>query len=129
MTTHRQQRVAELLQEELGILISSELTDPRLADALLNVTHVEVSQDLHNARVYVEHSTDPQNSHKILEALQHSETFLRKALVENLNMRVVPYLSFQIDDTVTRARRVDELLDAITHQVPPAENNEPDDTD
>jgi ribosome-binding factor A len=113
MTSRRQQRVAELLHEELGLLISTELTDPRLADALVTVTRVDVSQDLHNARVYVEHALGPRESPQILAALAHSQTFLRKALVENLNLRMVPDLTFHVDETGARARRVDELLDSI----------------
>ncbi len=52
MTSHRQERISELLHEELGILISAELTDPRLEDAMVSVTSVVVSPDLRSARVF-----------------------------------------------------------------------------
>jgi ribosome-binding factor A len=113
MTTRRQERVAELLQEELSILISTELTDPRLADAMVTVTHVDVSQDLRNARVYVEHALGPAASKHVLDALYHSETFLRKSVVATLNMRFVPHFTFTVDETTVRGQRVDQLLDAI----------------
>ena len=41
--------------EELGLLIASELTDPRLDDAMVTVTDVQVSPDLGNARVFIQH--------------------------------------------------------------------------
>ncbi len=50
MTSRRQERIAEVLTEELGLLIASELTDPRLDDAMVTVTDVQVSPDLGNAR-------------------------------------------------------------------------------
>lgn len=130
MPSHRQQRVSELLQQELSILIT-ELTDPRLAAALLIVTRVDVSPDLHNARVYVEHALAAKDSPGVLAALMHAETFLRKALVENLDLRVVPHLTFTVDETTTRARRVDEILEQIAQQspTPDTEKHEPDDTE
>lgn len=113
MTTHRQERIAEVLLEELALLIASELTDPRLDDALVTVTDVQVSPDLGNARVYIQHALPDSATRHVLSALQHSTTFLRRALVENLHLRVVPELHFVVDDTEKRAAHVDEILDQI----------------
>ncbi len=113
MTSRRQERVAEVLLEELGLLISSELTDPRLEDAMVTVTDVQVSPDLGNARVYVQHVLPDAQSRVVLSALQHSASFLRRALVENLHLRVVPELHFTIDTTEKRAQHIDEILDQI----------------
>ncbi len=118
MISHRQQRISELLHQELSLLISAELTDPRLADALVTVTHVTVSPDLHNARVFVDHALSADANHQVLAALRHAEGFLRRALAENLNLRVVPELSFAIDEVERRARRVDHLLDALAGSSP-----------
>jgi ribosome-binding factor A len=116
MPTRRQERVSEMMREELGLLIGAELTDPRLADAMVNVTDVEVSQDLRNARVYVEHRLDPARSSEVMEALRHAETYLRHALVENLDLRFVPMLSFHIDNSNQRGRRIDALLDLLAEE-------------
>ena len=113
MTTHRQARIAEVLLEELGLLIASELTDPRLDDAMVSVTDVQVSPDLGNARVYIQHALPDAQTRHVLSALQHSTTFLRRSLVENLHLRVVPELHFVVDDTAKRAAHVDEILDRI----------------
>src|SRR5512139_2927356 len=113
MTSRRQERVAEVLLEELGLLISSELTDPRLDDAMVTVTDVQVSPDLGNARVYIQHALPAARSRDVLSALQHSTTFLRRALVESLHLRVVPELHFVVDETEKRAHRIDEILDQI----------------
>ncbi len=120
MTSRRQERISELLHEELGLLISAELTDSRLDDALVTVTHVVVSPDLHNARVFVQHALPSESSRQVLAALRHAEGFLRRALAENLNLRVVPELSFAIDDTERRAAQVDTILDTLASQATPA---------
>ncbi len=113
MPSRRQERISELLGEELGLLISAELLDPGLEDALLSVTDVDVSADLRSARVYVQHSAPPEQSRNILRALGHAETYLRRALLENLNLRYVPHLTFHIDNAEQRGRRVDEILDSL----------------
>ncbi len=116
MPTRRQERVSEVMREELSILIGAELTDPRLADAMVSVTDVEVSQDLRNARVYVEHVLDSGQSGEVLKALRRAESYLRQALVENLELRFVPMLTFHIDDANQRGRRIDALLDTIAEE-------------
>jgi ribosome-binding factor A len=90
MVSRRQERIAEMLMEELSILISSELSDPRLDDALVSVTDVQLSPDLQNARVYMQHQAEPRATRGIFEALRHSHSFLRRQLAENLNLRMMP---------------------------------------
>ena len=117
-SSRRQQRVSELLHEELSILVSSALTDPRLADAMINVTDVVVSSDLRNARVYIEHVLPASASRQVLELLNRAQSFLRQALVENLNLRYVPELTFQVDRSGARSQRVDEILDNLATSAP-----------
>ncbi len=115
MVSHRQQRISEMLREELSLLISTELSDPRLEDALVNVTDVRVTPDLRNARVYIEHALSHEATRPVLEALRHAEGFLRSALAQNLSLRFVPELSFHIDTSSQRAQRIDTLLDTIAY--------------
>ncbi len=116
MTNRRQERISELLHEELSLLISAELTDTRLDDALVTVTHVTVSADLHNARVYIQHVLPSESSRQVLAALRHADGFLRHALAENLNLRVVPELSFTIDESERRAAQIDSILETLATQ-------------
>ncbi len=51
MTTRRQRQVAELIHEEISLLIQRRVRDPRLG--FVTVTGVEVSPDLRVAHVYV----------------------------------------------------------------------------
>lgn len=118
MVSHRQERISEMLREELGLLISTELSDPRLEDALVNVTDVRVTPDLRNARVYIEHALPHASTRAVLEALRHAEGFLRSALAQNLSLRFVPELTFHLDTSSERAQRIDALLDTITRTSP-----------
>lgn len=116
MASRRQERVAEMLREELSILVSTDLLDPRLEDAMITVTDVKISSDLRCARVYVEHALPQEASHRVIAALAHSEGYLRQSLTENLNLRVIPELLFEIDTTDQHARQIDDILASIARQ-------------
>ena len=80
---------------------------------MVTVTAVQVSPDLGSARVYIQHVLPANQSRHVLSALQHSTTFLRHSLVENVHLRVVPELHFVVDETTERAHRIDEILDQL----------------
>jgi ribosome-binding factor A len=122
MSTIRQQRVAELLFEELSIMIANELNDPRLS--LVRVTNVDVSRDLRNVKVYVAHDDEELSKRDVIQGLRHATPFLRRQLAVRCSLRAVPELSFYYDDTPEKAARVDELLRQIaTSRVQDASND------
>jgi ribosome-binding factor A len=116
VTSHRQQRVSEMLREELTILVGGELSDPFLADAMANVVDVEVSPDLRNARVIVEHALPSTADRQVVAALRHAESFLRAALAASIELRYIPELTFKVDATNKRGDRIDSILDEIAAQ-------------
>jgi ribosome-binding factor A len=112
MTTIRQQRVAELLFEELSIMIGNELVDPRLS--LVQVTSVNVSRDLRNVKVHVSHDDEEVTKGQVLKGLQNAIPFLRRQIAVRCNLRAVPELLFYYDDTPESAARVAALLRQIS---------------
>ncbi|MCX6046015.1 MAG: 30S ribosome-binding factor RbfA [Chloroflexi bacterium] len=108
MNTIRQQRVTELLFEELSIMVANELDNPKLS--LVQVTRVEISRDLRNARVFVNHQQEDVTPREVLKNLQKASPYLRSQLAERCALRMVPELHFSYDDIPVKAARVDELL-------------------
>src|SRR5262245_11028072 len=116
----RQGRVAELLFEELTILVTGELDDPRLS--MVEVTQVEVSKDLRSAKVFVHHRDDESSRQELLKRLQRAIPYLRSQLAVRCSLRLVPELSFHYDDSPKQAARVDELLRQIAQERDEAAN-------
>jgi len=110
-TSRRQKRVAEMLMEELSVMVALELRDPRLQ--LASVTAVEVSPDLRHARVYISHLGSREDEPGILKALEHASGYLRRELAQRMILRYIPTLSFHIDDTLARAQRIDEIIEKL----------------
>ena len=114
MTTIRQERAAELLYQELSILIGNELDDPTLE--LLGVTNVVVSPDLRVAKVYVHQDSEEIARSAVLARLKRAAPFLRRQLAQRVSFRAVPELIFYYDDTPDQAARVDKLLQSIAEE-------------
>ncbi len=105
-------------------MISNELEDPRLS--LLTVTGVEVSKDLRNAKIFVNHQQEEVSRAEMLKHLRRATPFLRSQLAVRCSMRVVPELHFQYDDLPEKAERIQAILQQIAQeraQMPSVEPN------
>jgi ribosome-binding factor A len=110
MPTRRQHRLNELLREELVLLVPGRLDDPRLADVV--VTHVETTQDMTTAKVYVTCDGPGEVTAEMLGALAHAEGFLRTELA-SVGLRRLPHLVFARDREYERGVRLMEILSRL----------------
>ena len=110
MGERRPERVAHLVQAELGRLFLRGTNDPRLHG--VSVTEVRMSPDLRVARVYVRVLDLAVPQAEVLRALGRAARFLRGQVGRALGLRVSPELHFEYDTTPDTARRIDDLLRA-----------------
>jgi ribosome-binding factor A len=104
----RPQRVAELIKRELAMLIPRELDDPRTRQATL--THVDISPDLKNARVYFTLLAGTAGAEPVTAALNRAAGHLRKILAGQIQLRVAPNLKFYFDESIERGDRLTRLI-------------------
>ncbi|HEY6487065.1 MAG TPA: 30S ribosome-binding factor RbfA [Candidatus Cybelea sp.] len=117
------QRIAKIdheIQRILGMLISQELQDPRLA--FVTVTRVEVGDDLRRAKVFVSVIGDRHQARQSLDALQHAGRFLRGELGRKIDLRYTPELVFVEDRSAERAIELAKTLRAAVAQSPSKES-------
>ncbi len=107
--TGRTRRIAELLQRELAVLIPRELGDPRLSQ--LTLTGVDVAPDLSHAKVYITQLSGVANAPATLAVLNGAAGFLRHVLRGRLDLRIIPELRFQYDESVERGAEISRLLE------------------
>ena len=84
-------RVNEAVRQELSMLISREVKDPRV-DMMTTVTKVIVATDLKTCKVYISVYGDEEKKAETMAGLKSSEGFLRRMLARNLNLRNTPEL-------------------------------------
>jgi ribosome-binding factor A len=109
MGTHRVERVAAQLRQEISEIIMRDLKDPRVGMA--SITEVKLSPDLRNALVKVSVVGEGKGRRSAIDALEHAKGFIRRELGARLsNLRFAPELRFQLDEGIAYSVRVSKLL-------------------
>ncbi len=111
MDSHRAERISEALREELSEMISYELSDPRVSEAV--VTEVLISPDRKRAQVRLHMGDDPKRQQETIEALDGAKNFLRRQLAERLSLFRVPDLHFEADVALSTTARLEYLLKRV----------------
>ena len=105
--------MAELLREQIALILLHKSHDPRLHD--LTITAVEVSPDLKQARVFylLREGADPA---QVQAALKKALGFIKQELAREHILRIMPELFFLPDAGLEKAARIDELLHSLEGQ-------------
>lgn len=117
----RASRVAEGIREELSLLLTTRVRDPRLAGVL--VSRVALTDDLRSARVYFRllEGGDGDRIEAAKTGLSKAAGLLRKELGAKLKLRVVPELRFTYDEGQEARDRIDALLEEVRRERKPEE--------
>jgi ribosome-binding factor A len=111
--SHRTERIAEQLREEVSQILATEVADPGVG--LVTVSRVKVTPDLSLARVYWTILGDAAERKKTEKALQRAAPFVRHVLAGRVTLRRVPEVHFQFDEGLAAHTRVEEILHEL-HQ-------------
>jgi ribosome-binding factor A len=109
---HRAERIAGEIRSEVSMMLAGELGDPRLAGPL-EITEVQVSPDIRQARVFVRIPGTEAERASTFKGLNAASTYIRRELVERLQLRRPLEMQFLLDDSADRVRRIDELLGKV----------------
>ncbi len=121
MKSQRLARIDHEIARILATKITQELRDPRLG--FVTVTRAEVSDDLHQCKVYVSIIGDRHVARQSMDALEHAKKFLRGELGHEIDLRHTPELVFIEDRSTERAIALAKTLreDAERRSVAPEE--------
>lgn len=108
MPSSRPNRVGDQIRVEISDLLSREVHDPGIG--FLTVTHVKVTPDLQQARVYYTTLGDQKARRDSQRALERATPFLRRQLGRRVRLKRVPELQFFFDETVERQDRIEQIL-------------------
>jgi ribosome-binding factor A len=116
--TRRTSRVGENVRDALAQILRTELQGVDIG--WVSISEVEVSPDLHYARVYMT-GLKEEETKKSVEQLRRVAGQIRHALGKRIHLRYTPELDFRYDETAMRALRVETLLREV---IPPNPENE-----
>lgn len=109
MKTTRQNKIARLLQKELGDIFL--LQTKSMHGVLVSVSAVRISPDMSIARVYL--SIFPsEKGEELIKNINANMKSIRYELGTRVRfqLRIIPELKFFLDDSLDYLERIDELL-------------------
>jgi ribosome-binding factor A len=106
--SHRVERVAELIREEVSEMLANEVRDPGVG--VVTVTRTQVTPDLSLARVYWTSMGDAAQRARTTKALARAVPYLRHLLSQRLTLRRAPELQFFFDESVAAQDRVEQII-------------------
>jgi ribosome-binding factor A len=106
--SHRVERIAEQLREELSQMLATEVRDPGIG--LVTITRVKVSGDLSLARIYWTTLGEAAERKKTAQALSRAVPYVKHLLSQRLTLRRTPDLQFQFDESVAAQDRIERIL-------------------
>ncbi|MCC7181405.1 MAG: 30S ribosome-binding factor RbfA [Acidobacteria bacterium] len=109
--SHRVERIAEQIREELSQMLATEVRDPGVG--LVTITRVKVTADLSLARVYWTAMAEGKERKDTAKALDRAAPFLRHLLSQRLTLRRVPEVKFQYDESVVAQDRIERIIQEL----------------
>lgn len=109
METTRQNKIARLIQKELGEIFL--LQTKAMNGVLVSVSAVRISPDMSIARVYLSVFPSTRNQ-EIVNNINQNAKSVRFELGKRVRfqLRIIPELKFFVDDSLDYAAHIDELL-------------------
>jgi ribosome-binding factor A len=116
MSSHRLERVRELLKREVGEAIRREM--PVAEAGVVTVNEIEVSGDLRQATAYVSMFGSTEQKKTGLRLLEKCRPRIQDHIAKAVILKYIPTLRFVADDSIDRGNRVLSILDQLEHESP-----------
>lgn len=122
MESKRQQKFGRQIQKDLSEIFQKDFREI-FGKGMVTITDVKVSPDLSVARCYLSFLLvdKPQS---VVDALNEKQKAIRNVLAGKIRhqVRIIPYLSFYLDDTAEYAAKIDALFEGLV--IPPASDDD-----
>ena len=97
MNDRRRQRLEVDIREDIGEILSRDVSDERLKN--MSITRVKLSRDGSNATLFFEITGTEEEQQDAFKAMESAKGYLRSKLAFGIKMRTVPILSFVKDES------------------------------
>lgn len=109
MASHRMGRTTEDIKRELTAVFR-ELKDPRVADSMISIVRVEVSNDLSYCKVFVSAMEGLDKAKEAVKGLKSASGFIRREIGLRLKLRHVPAMIFEATDSIEYSANISRIL-------------------
>ena len=115
MASNRIDRISELYGRALAETIRL-VKDPRVRDALISVTHCEVTGDLRYAKCYISVLGSPEQQKEVMRGLKSASGWLRREVGRAVQLRYAPELVLVLDESIVRGAHINEMVNRLERE-------------
>ena len=108
-------RINSEVQRELSSIIRTEVKDPRI-HPMTSVVAVEVAPDLKTCKAYISVLGNEKAQEDTMAGLKSAESYVRRQLARNLNLRNTPEIRFILDQSIEYGVHMSKLIDEVSHK-------------
>ena len=112
MNSNRMGRVDSEIQTALSHTLTYDMQSPELEGVMVSVVSCHTSKDLKHCKVLISIFPDKDKEKKFY-AVKNATPFLRRELARQVNLRIVPELQFEIDDSAEYGANIDRLIASL----------------
>ena len=105
-------RVNTEVLRELSNIIRNEIKDPRI-HPMTSVMAVEVAPDLKTCKAYISVLGNQEAQEETMVGLKSAESYVRRQLARNLNLRNTPEIRFLLDQSIDYGVHMSKLIDEV----------------
>ncbi len=119
MANHNVQRLAEDIKREISVAMQG-LKDKAVAEGLVTVTQVDLTNDLSYCKVYVSALGGGEKTEEAVKALQKAEGYFKRIINGRIKMHKLPQLIFTADNSLDYYEKISKIISNL----PPAAQEE-----
>lgn len=105
-------RVDSEIQTALSNIFTYEINSPDLKGTMISVVGCKTTPDLRHCRVLISIFPDKDKEKKFF-AVKETLPFVRRELAHKINLRVVPELQFELDNSAEYGAKIDKLIEGL----------------
>ena len=112
MANHNLGRLTEDIKREISSAMT-QLTDKRISEGFVTVTHVDLTSDLSYCKVMVSVMGGEEKTDEIIKILQKAEGFFKKKINARIKMRKMPEIIFIADNSLDYYEKIDKIISKL----------------
>ena len=112
MPNHNLGRLTEDIKREISAAIP-QLTDKRISEGFVTVTHVDLTSDLSYCMVMVSVMGGEEKTDEVISVLQKAEGFFKRRINARIKMRKMPEIIFIADNSLDYYEKIDKIISKL----------------
>ncbi len=113
MSRRRQEKMSEEIKRIVSHILQEGIKDPRIEQAAISLTRVDLSNDMSNARINISILGDQMKQEEMMNAVRAARGYIRSELARRLQVKHAPEIEFRLDKSIEHGIRISSILEDL----------------